>query len=162
VVPATDEDWAAEYLSMDLAVAVVPSLDAAVEHIRRWSSGHTEAICTSDLRAADAFVARVDSAVVAVNASTAFTDGAEFGLGAESRQPLAPESLDLVVAYDVLEHIPDDAAAAKGVFEPLRPGGTFLVAVPCDMRLWAAHDVAVDHVRRYEREELLGLLTGAG
>jgi glutamate-5-semialdehyde dehydrogenase len=83
VVPATDEDWATEYLSMDLAVAVVPSLDAAVEHIRRWSSGHTEAICTSDLRAADAFVARVDSAVVAVNASTAFTDGSEFGLGAE-------------------------------------------------------------------------------
>ncbi len=82
-VPATDEDWATEYLALDLAVAVVPSLDAAVEHIRRWSSGHTEAICTTDLRAADAFVARVDSAVVAVNASTAFTDGAEFGLGAE-------------------------------------------------------------------------------
>jgi glutamate-5-semialdehyde dehydrogenase len=81
--PATDEDWAQEYLSADLAVAVVASLDAAVEHIRRWSSGHTEAICTSDLRAADEFVARVDSAVVAVNASTAFTDGAEFGLGAE-------------------------------------------------------------------------------
>ena len=82
-VPATDEDWATEYLALDLAVAVVPSLDAAVAHIRRWSSGHTEAICTTDLRAADAFVARVDSAVVAVNASTAFTDGAEFGLGAE-------------------------------------------------------------------------------
>src|SRR3954466_9812892 len=81
--PATDEDWAQEYLSADLAVAVVPDLDAAVEHIRRWSSGHTEAICTNDLRAADEFVARVDSAVVAVNASTAFTDGAEFGLGAE-------------------------------------------------------------------------------
>jgi glutamate-5-semialdehyde dehydrogenase len=81
--PATDEDWAQEYLSADLAVAVVSSLDAAVEHIRRWSSGHTEAICTNDLRAADEFVARVDSAVVAVNASTAFTDGAEFGLGAE-------------------------------------------------------------------------------
>jgi glutamate-5-semialdehyde dehydrogenase len=80
---ATDEDWAQEYLSADLAVAVVDSLDAAVEHIRRWSSGHTEAICTQDLRAADEFVARVDSAVVAVNASTAFTDGAEFGLGAE-------------------------------------------------------------------------------
>jgi glutamate-5-semialdehyde dehydrogenase len=80
---ATDEDWAQEYLSADLAVAVVPDLDAAVEHIRRWSSGHTEAICTNDLRAADEFVARVDSAVVAVNASTAFTDGAEFGLGAE-------------------------------------------------------------------------------
>ena len=83
VQPATDEDWAQEYLSADLAVAVVGSLDAAVEHIRRWSSGHTEAICTNDLRAADEFVARVDSAVVAVNASTAFTDGAEFGLGAE-------------------------------------------------------------------------------
>jgi glutamate-5-semialdehyde dehydrogenase len=82
-VPATEEDWAQEYLSADLAVAVVPSLDAAVDHIGRWSSGHTEAICTSDLRAADAFVARVDSAVVAVNASTAFTDGGEFGLGAE-------------------------------------------------------------------------------
>ena len=82
-VPAGDEDWAQEYLSADLAVAVVPSLDAAVEHIARWSSGHTEAICTTDLRAADEFVARVDSAVVAVNASTAFTDGGEFGLGAE-------------------------------------------------------------------------------
>jgi glutamate-5-semialdehyde dehydrogenase len=80
---ATDEDWAQEYLSADLAVAVVASLDDAVQHIRRWSSGHTEAICTQDLRAADDFVARVDSAVVAVNASTAFTDGAEFGLGAE-------------------------------------------------------------------------------
>ena len=80
---ATDEDWAQEYLSADLAVAVVGSLDAAVEHIRRWSSGHTEAICTNDLRAADEFVARVDSAVVAVNASTAFTDGGEFGFGAE-------------------------------------------------------------------------------
>ena len=83
VVAATDDDWGQEYLSADLAVAVVPTLDAAVEHIRRWSSGHTEAICTSDLAAADEFVARVDSAVVAVNASTAFTDGGEFGLGAE-------------------------------------------------------------------------------
>jgi len=83
VVPATDTDWADEYLSMDLAVGVVDSLDAAVEHIRRWSSGHTEAICTTDLRAADRFVAEVDSAVVAVNASTAFTDGGQFGLGAE-------------------------------------------------------------------------------
>ena len=64
IEPATDEDWAQEYLSADLAVAVVPSLDAAVDHIRRWSSGHTEAICTNDLRAADEFVARVDSAVV--------------------------------------------------------------------------------------------------
>lgn len=83
VYPATDEDWATEYLDSDLAVAVVPSLDAAIDHVRRWSSGHTEAIVTTDLRAADRFVAEVDSAVVAVNASTAFTDGGEFGLGAE-------------------------------------------------------------------------------
>ncbi len=81
--PATDEDWAAEYLAAELAVGVVDSLDAAIDHIRTWSSGHTEAICTTDLRAADRFVAEVDSAVVAVNASTAFTDGAQFGLGAE-------------------------------------------------------------------------------
>jgi glutamate-5-semialdehyde dehydrogenase len=82
-VAATEHDWQTEYLSGDLAVAVVDSLDAAIEHIRTYSSGHTEAICTSDLRAADRFTAEVDSAVVAVNASTAFTDGAEFGLGAE-------------------------------------------------------------------------------
>jgi SAM-dependent methyltransferase len=82
--------------------------------------------------------------------------------GDATRLPLAPESLDLVVAYDVLEHIENDAAAAKGVFELLRPGGTFLVAVPCDMKLWSAHDVAVNHVRRYSRTELLDLLTGAG
>jgi glutamate-5-semialdehyde dehydrogenase len=83
VLPAGEKDWGDEYLSMDLAVGVVDDLDAAIAHIRRWSSGHTEAICTSDLRAADRFTAEVDSAVVAVNASTAFTDGAEFGLGAE-------------------------------------------------------------------------------
>jgi SAM-dependent methyltransferase len=82
--------------------------------------------------------------------------------GDATRLPLAGESLDLVVAYDVLEHIEDDAAAAKGVFDLLRPGGLFLVAVPCDMKLWSAHDVAVDHVRRYSRSELLALLTGAG
>ncbi|KGM10398.1 glutamate-5-semialdehyde dehydrogenase [Cellulomonas bogoriensis] len=83
VVPATDEDWATEYLSLDIAVRVVPDLDAAVEHIRAWSSGHTEAIVTGDLRAADRFVAEVDSAAVIVNASTRFTDGGQFGLGAE-------------------------------------------------------------------------------
>jgi glutamate-5-semialdehyde dehydrogenase len=82
-VQATDEDWATEYLALELAVRVVDSLDEALEHLRTWSSGHTEAICTSDLRAADRFVAEVDSAVVAVNASTRFTDGAQFGLGAE-------------------------------------------------------------------------------
>jgi len=76
--------------------------------------------------------------------------------------PLAPASLDLVVAFDVLEHIEDDAAAAKAIYEALRPQGTFLVAVPADPRLWSAHDVAVDHVRRYTREELVDLLVGAG
>jgi glutamate-5-semialdehyde dehydrogenase len=83
VSPATDVDWATEYLDSDLAVRVVDSLDGAIEHIRHWSSGHTESIVTTDLKAADRFVAEVDSAVVAVNASTAFTDGGEFGLGAE-------------------------------------------------------------------------------
>ncbi|MCU0302147.1 MAG: class I SAM-dependent methyltransferase [Candidatus Nanopelagicales bacterium] len=76
--------------------------------------------------------------------------------------PVADGRLGLVVAYDVLEHIPDDRAAAAEVFRALRTGGTFLVAVPADMRLWSAHDVAVDHVRRYERDELLGLIEGAG
>ena len=83
VVPATDEDWGAEYLSYDLAAAVVPSLDAAVEHIRRWSSGHTEAIVTTSQAAARRFTQLVDSTTVAVNASTRFTDGGEFGFGAE-------------------------------------------------------------------------------
>jgi SAM-dependent methyltransferase len=82
--------------------------------------------------------------------------------GDATQLPLAPESLDLVVAYDVLEHIQDDATAAKEVFELLRPGGLFLVAVPCDPRLWSAHDEAVGHVRRYTRPELLSLLDGAG
>ncbi|WP_436231897.1 glutamate-5-semialdehyde dehydrogenase [Cellulomonas cellasea] len=83
VVPATDEDWATEYLSLDLAVRVVDDLDAAIEHIRAWSSGHTEAIVTRDLAASERFVAELDSAAVIVNASTRFTDGGQFGLGAE-------------------------------------------------------------------------------
>ncbi|MER5639239.1 glutamate-5-semialdehyde dehydrogenase [Kitasatospora sp. NPDC002227] len=83
VVPATEEDWETEYLSYDLAAAVVPSLDAAVAHIRRWSSGHTEAIVTSSQAAARRFTQLVDAATVAVNASTRFTDGGEFGFGAE-------------------------------------------------------------------------------
>lgn len=79
-----------------------------------------------------------------------------------TRLPLAPGSLDLVVAFDVLEHLDDDKAATHGVFEALRPGGTFLVAVPCDPRLWSAHDVAVGHVRRYTRPELVDLLESTG
>jgi glutamate-5-semialdehyde dehydrogenase len=81
--PVTDEDWAAEYYSLDIAAGVVDSLEQACAHIRRWSSGHTEAIVTEDLSAARAFVTGVDSAAVMVNASTRFTDGGEFGFGAE-------------------------------------------------------------------------------
>jgi glutamate-5-semialdehyde dehydrogenase len=83
VVPATEDDWYAEYLSLDIAAAVVPSLDDAVRHIRTFGSGHTEAIVTSSQEAARRFVATVDSAAVMVNASTRFTDGGEFGFGAE-------------------------------------------------------------------------------
>lgn len=83
VVPATDEDWATEYLSLDMAVRVVADIDAAIEHIRTWTSGHTEAIVTADLAASERFVAAMDSAAVMVNASTRFTDGGQFGLGAE-------------------------------------------------------------------------------
>lgn len=83
VAPATDEDWATEYLSYDIAAAVVPDMDAAVAHIRRWTSGHTEAIVTTSQAAARRFTQLVDSTTVAVNASTRFTDGGEFGFGAE-------------------------------------------------------------------------------
>lgn len=72
--------------------------------------------------------------------------------------PLDRECVDLVVAYDVLEHIPDHDAAVREVHRILRPDGTFLIAVPCDPRLWSAHDVAVDHVRRYTRGTLSELL----
>ena len=81
--PATEEDWAEEYLSLDIALKVVDGLDEAVEHIDRYGTGHTEAIVTADLAAAREFTARVDAAAVMVNASTAFTDGEQFGFGAE-------------------------------------------------------------------------------
>ena len=83
VEPAAEEDWETEYLGAELAVGVVDSLDAAIRHIEKWSSGHTDAICTTSLEASDQFTSRVDSAVVNVNASTRFTDGGQFGLGAE-------------------------------------------------------------------------------
>ncbi|MFB4265610.1 glutamate-5-semialdehyde dehydrogenase [Nonomuraea sp. GTA35] len=83
VVPVTDDDFYAEYLSLDIAAAVVGSLEEAVAHIRRYGSGHTDAIVTRSQQAARRFVALVDSAAVAVNASTRFTDGGEFGFGAE-------------------------------------------------------------------------------
>ncbi|PJM99576.1 glutamate-5-semialdehyde dehydrogenase [Streptomyces sp. CB01201] len=83
VVEATVEDWETEYLSYDIAAAVVDSLDAAVAHIRLWTSGHTEAIVTTSQAAARRFTQLVDSTTVAVNASTRFTDGGQFGFGAE-------------------------------------------------------------------------------
>ena len=81
--PVNDEDWAAEYYSMDIAAGIVPSVEAAVEHILTWSSGHTEAIVSSSAPTIAYFTSAVDSAAVMVNASTRFTDGAEFGFGAE-------------------------------------------------------------------------------
>jgi len=83
VVAATEQDWATEYMSLDLAVRVVDDLDAAMDHIRRYSTHHTESIITNDVANAERFLAEVDSAVVMVNASTRFTDGGEFGFGAE-------------------------------------------------------------------------------
>jgi glutamate-5-semialdehyde dehydrogenase len=83
VVAATEDDWGREYLSLDLSAAVVPDLEAALRHIRTYGSRHTEAIVTEDLRAAHRFTAAVDATAVLVNASTRFTDGGEFGFGAE-------------------------------------------------------------------------------
>ena len=81
--PATDADWASEYYSLDMAARVVPSIDDAIAHIRQWTTGHTEAIVADSVGAIDRFTAEVDAAVVMVNASTRFTDGSEFGFGAE-------------------------------------------------------------------------------
>jgi glutamate-5-semialdehyde dehydrogenase len=80
---ATDEDWDTEYLALTLAVKVVDSLEEAIEHVAEHGSGHSEAIVTRDVRAARAFQLGVDAACVYVNASTRFTDGGEFGMGAE-------------------------------------------------------------------------------
>ncbi|WP_448257261.1 glutamate-5-semialdehyde dehydrogenase [Microbacterium aurum] len=82
-VPATDDDWATEHMSLDLSMRVVDDLDEALAHIRRYSTHHTESIVTADEENAERFLAEVDSAVVMANASTRFTDGGEFGFGAE-------------------------------------------------------------------------------
>ncbi|MBO1755218.1 bifunctional 2-polyprenyl-6-hydroxyphenol methylase/3-demethylubiquinol 3-O-methyltransferase UbiG [Allobranchiibius sp. CTAmp26] len=79
-----------------------------------------------------------------------------------TRFPLATDSLDLVTALDVLEHIPDDDAAVREIRRVLRPGGQAIIAVPCDPKLWSAHDVAVDHVRRYTQETLRSLFERNG
>jgi glutamate-5-semialdehyde dehydrogenase len=83
MTPATEADWTTEYLAPVLAVRIVDDLDAATDHIARYGSGHTEAIVTTDTAAAERFAARVDSAIVLINASTQFADGGEFGFGGE-------------------------------------------------------------------------------
>jgi len=83
IAPATDDDFGTEFLALKMSVAVVPNLDAAIEHINTYGSGHTEAICTTDLDTSRRFEREVDAAAVIVNASTRFTDGEEFGFGAE-------------------------------------------------------------------------------
>jgi glutamate-5-semialdehyde dehydrogenase len=83
VVPTTEADWSTEHMSLDVSVRVVDDLDGALAHIRRYSTQHTEAIVTDDEANAERFLKEVDSAVVMVNASTRFTDGGEFGFGAE-------------------------------------------------------------------------------
>jgi glutamate-5-semialdehyde dehydrogenase len=80
---ATPEDFSTEFLDLKLSVAVVPSLEAAIDHVNRHGSGHTEAICTRDLDSARRFAREVDAAAVIINASTRFTDGEQFGFGAE-------------------------------------------------------------------------------
>ncbi len=82
-VPATDDDWSTEHMSLDLSMRLVDDLDEALAHIRRYSTMHTEAIITADEANAERFLAEVDAAVVMANASTRFTDGGEFGFGAE-------------------------------------------------------------------------------
>lgn len=76
--------------------------------------------------------------------------------------PLSSASLDLVVAFDILEHFDEDHLAVAEIRRTLRPGGSALIAVPCDMRLWSAHDVAVGHVRRYDRQRLTAVFEKAG
>jgi len=83
IAPATEDDFGREYSDLKISVAVTPDLDAAIAHVNRFGTGHTEAILTRDLGAARRFAQEVDAAAVVVNASTRFTDGEEFGFGAE-------------------------------------------------------------------------------
>ena len=83
IVPASDEDWSTEYLDAIVSVKIVTDVSEAIAHIQQYSSGHTEAVITTDQNVIDAFVAEIDSAILMINASTQFADGGEFGMGAE-------------------------------------------------------------------------------
>jgi glutamate-5-semialdehyde dehydrogenase len=83
VVPAVEADWSTEYLDAVISAKVVDDLDEAIRHVRHYGSGHTESIVASDARAAERFLAEIDSAILLHNASTQFADGGEFGMGAE-------------------------------------------------------------------------------
>jgi glutamate-5-semialdehyde dehydrogenase len=103
--PASDDDWSTEYADLILAVKVVDSLEEALEHIRRYGSRHTDAICTTDAEAAERFLASVDSAGVFLNCSTRFADGFRYGFGAEvgistqTLPPRGPVGLEGLVTY---------------------------------------------------------------
>ncbi|PKI07033.1 gamma-glutamyl-phosphate reductase, partial [Shewanella sp. 11B5] len=105
VTAAHDESFSTEWLSLTLGIKVVNDIDEAVEHIRHYSTGHSEAILTDNIHTASDFMNQVDSAAVYVNASTRFTDGSQFGLGAEvavSTQKLharGPMALDALTTY---------------------------------------------------------------
>jgi glutamate-5-semialdehyde dehydrogenase len=104
-VPASEQDWSAEYLDAILAVGVVDGVAAAIEHVNRYGSHHTDAIVTEDKDAAERFLAEVDSAIVLQNASTQFADGGEFGMGAEigistgRLPPRGPVGAEQLVTY---------------------------------------------------------------
>jgi glutamate-5-semialdehyde dehydrogenase len=83
VQPASEADWTSEYLDAILAIRLVDGLEAAIDHVNRFGSHHTDAIVTEDAAAAERFIAEVDSAICMHNASTQFADGGEFGMGAE-------------------------------------------------------------------------------
>jgi len=110
VLPATDEEFGAEFLDLTISGAVVDSLEAAIDHVNRFGTKHTEAIVTQDYEAARRFVEAVDAAAVMVNASTRFTDGGEFGMGAEigiSTQKLharGPMALPELTTYKFVVH----------------------------------------------------------
>lgn len=110
LLAASDEDWGREYLDYIISMKVVDSIDAAIEHINRYNTGHSEAIITKDYANAQKFLDEIDAACVYVNASTRFTDGYEFGFGAEigistqkihARGPMGLEALTTGKIYNI-------------------------------------------------------------